>query len=116
MREVRIEFVNHGLANIINDRLYVNKLLLLRPDLYRKVLRHEERHIRGESSVDWNEKWDKELFKFILKHPSTWVQFLPVWIVGRRIVYSKTWMGVWLVLLSCVGMVGVTAWTVLVGS
>lgn len=98
-KKIKIKYVNHGLANVINGEIEINKELLKKPELYKKILRHEKEHIKGDDYVDFREKLDSDILFFVLKTPSTWSHFLPLWIRGNTIIYSKTMMILWLLCL-----------------
>lgn len=103
--EPEILYVNYALGNTINNTIYINKILKEDQELHDLVLNHEKKHASGQKNIDWDEPFNSRLFFFILRHPSTWIHFLPVWISGRKIIYSKTmaylWFGValWFTLL-----------------
>ena len=94
-----IKYVNHGVANVIKGDIYVNKKLKEHPKLFAKVIAHENKHLKGVDRVDLKEPFDWELFKFIVTTPSTWSQFLPIWISKRKIIYNTVMLGFASVLL-----------------
>lgn len=93
-----IKLTNHGVANVIKGDIYINKRLKKYPSLYTRVIAHERKHLNNEDHVDLKEPFDWELFKFIITNPSTWTQFLPIWIKGRKIIYNQIMLGFFLVL------------------
>jgi len=60
------------------------------------ILRHELRHLEGKPA-DLEEKFSFEMAFFQLRHPSTWVQQLPIWVLGTRILYDKARLTLWLI-------------------
>lgn len=102
-----IEYVDHGIANVIEGRIYMNHRLKAYPELHKRILAHEMEHINGaDYTLDWKLKLDGELESFVLKNPSSWTQFLPIWFVGKKVIYSKTMLIVWVILAAvlCVGV------------
>lgn len=97
---MNVVYVKHGLASTYGDRIEINELLKACPRLHDKILLHEIKHVRKEKHVDSDEPFDKELFWFILKHPSTWSHFAPFTITttsaGWKVTYSKTMLLFWL--------------------
>lgn len=100
-----IQYVSSGLGHRIGNKIYLHKDLLDHPKLHGKILDHELRHLRGERDVDINEPFDMDLFRFIIKRPSTWVHFLPIWIQGRKIIYSKVMMILWILMILWIGLI-----------
>jgi hypothetical protein len=97
----KVQLVNYGTGNVINGIIYMNKNLLDKPELFNQILEHEEKHLKGEEHVDLKQRSIPGLFWFMLKHPNTWVQWLPVWIIGRRIIYDKTRVFIWSIIFLC---------------
>ena len=95
-----IYYIKWGIAYTVGSNIYLNKNLLKYPKIEQKIVQHEQHHVNGEHDIDFREQWDSEIFKFILNHPSTWLQIIPIWIIrfcGKRIlVYSKTMFLLWL--------------------
>lgn len=104
---MNIIIINHGIASVINGDVYVNKRLLDYPELYKRVMAHEMQHINGaDYTLDWSLGKDDELDMFVLKNPSTWTQFSPIWFIDNKVVYSKTMLWLMLVFAGvlCVGV------------
>ena len=96
--EKPIIYVNHGIANVFEDRIEMNRMLLL-PNwekLHDRILQHERGHKSG--GFTWFDFWHDikgsrdwlMLFKFILSEPSSWRDFNPICKTesGRVIDYS----------------------------
>lgn len=94
-----VTYIDYGVGHTINGKVYMNKRLLHYPELHDKILEHELKHVRGEHHVDFKEKADWGIIKFILTNPSAWVQYLPVWIIkgpnGIVINYDRTIVFMW---------------------
>lgn len=101
---MKLKLVDHGMGYRMGDTIYINRELKKYPDLFNKVYNHELKHLNGVEHVDWNEPFDFQLFKFMVTHPSTWINLLPIWIIGNKIIYDKTkillWLGIigWLII------------------
>ena len=106
---IEINHVNYGIANTFKDRIEINKALLQKPQLYELVLNHELKHANKEIHVDAKEKWNNEMMLFILLHPSTWVQFLPIWYMNRTIIYDKSMCIMWGLALNVILLVVVAS-------
>ncbi len=84
---MRIEYINHSLANNMGDHIEMNKNLKKYPYLHDKIMDHELGHSskNGFTTHDWKHdlnhwdwKFEKELFWFMLKYPKTLFQALPI--------------------------------------
>ncbi|KKM63716.1 hypothetical protein LCGC14_1508710 [marine sediment metagenome] len=83
---MKIEYVNHSIANNFGSYIEINKHLRKYPELLNPILEHELSHTEKAWSVKdfkldffsdnkinhWN------LFKFMLKYPKSFYQVLPV--------------------------------------
>lgn len=81
---MNINYVKYGLANNYGDYIELNENLKKYPELHDFVLNHELGHT--DKYFSWQDlKHDlnpstshhNKLIQFILRHPSTWTQFLP---------------------------------------
>ena len=84
--------VNHGIANRFKDHIEINKNLNKYPHLLKRILEHELAHTDKNISLE-DFKLDfmlpqaihyKELFKFMIKHPSSITQLLPFYWIKRK--------------------------------
>jgi len=102
---VEIKKVNWGVANVIDGNIYVNKRLCDDSDLFLKVMEHEMKHIRDPKNldVDLNEKSTKGLSEWILKNPSSWVQFSPILFFEGKVLYCKLMMYFWILIFTLIG-------------
>lgn len=93
---IKIIYTSGGLGNRFDDHIEINKNLKNYPELYKEVLAHELQHTNeaftfkdlaldlGESNIN---RWD--LFKFMLKHPKSFSQLLPIyWSKKHGFVYD----------------------------
>lgn len=79
------KYISYGIGNRVGDIIYLNKKLKKFPKLHKAVLKHEKNHTSGWSLKDFfMDLHIKELegvrgdyYKFILTHPSSWVNFSP---------------------------------------
>ena len=102
MRQIRQ--ITHSIAfTDENGVIYLNKhLKTFNEGLYNRILKHEKGHTRGlynkqDFLLDYKNdisQWD--LLKFCLRHPSGFVQLIPIIKVG------DTWFYSWLSLLKLV--------------
>lgn len=82
----------YGISCRIGDTIYIHKHIKNEPNLYFSLIEHEIHHTSGFKLFDlvYDLKIEnipkKEYWKFVLSHPSSWTEFLPVW------RYHKTWV------------------------
>ncbi len=111
---MEVNYVNYGVANRYEDRIEVNRNLMDYPHLLSQIIKHEEQHTSKLFSM-YDLKHDltcdsqldqRQLIDFILKHPSSWTQFLPITIGfnrGFKIYYDINKGLVYLALLLIMG-------------
>ena len=87
---MKIYYVNHGIANCIGIGkdcfIEMNKNLKKYPKLYNKILKHEIQHSKSKNKFDFgiefkdmlDFKTQYQLLKFQIKHPESWLSFLPI--------------------------------------
>lgn len=93
---MQIKEIDYGIACRIKDTIYINESLKENPKLYEAILKHEKSHSSGFEKKDiyfdiHNEEiqpYKKEYYLFVLKHPKSWVEFLPVWIYESNFVWN----------------------------
>ncbi|KKN19467.1 hypothetical protein LCGC14_0945390 [marine sediment metagenome] len=108
----RIILVNHGLANNYGKYIEINRDLLEDPELYKFILSHELEHSKESASFldvihDLNLKNIKmilKMFKFVLKKPKTWIDFLPIQITKGKIIYDKSMISLYIIFFSLLGL------------
>lgn len=114
MKTPEIKFINFGIASRQGNTIYFNKKLKKIPLLYNKILLHELDHSEGfklkDLLIDLKNQHLKgaklEYYKFILKNPSSWVEFCPVWVYDGKLVINPTILLLWGFLLSVGGIIG----------
>lgn len=101
---MEVKFVNFGIGSRVGDYIYINKKLLDYPNLFKKILIHEKAHSNGFNRDDLIMDLDnqhlhgikKEYYSFILKHPSSWTEFLPFGFCEGRFVFNPLILAFWL--------------------
>ncbi len=95
MENKPIIYINHGVANRYNDCIEINKNLMKYPLLLQPILEHENEHTddfitKKDLKLDFMNKtihtW--EMLKFMLKHPGSFTQILPIGLRKGRITYD----------------------------
>ena len=94
--KTKLNYINSGIGCRIGDKIYLNKRLKSYPELHAAILKHENEHSSGfvlnDLILDIDNKHLKDVKKdyyfFILKNPSSWIEFLPVWKYDGRIVWN----------------------------
>lgn len=89
---MRIEYVKSGIANNFGDVIELHEGLKEYPELERALLDHERKHTNNPrfNSVDFAHDMmptkikHLQLLKFMIKNPSSFSQFLPIY-------YTKRW-------------------------
>lgn len=102
MSENLIKFVDFGIANVIEGKIEINKDLKKHPKLYERVLLHEMNHIKGDRNADFKDKFDPKLLIWVMTHPSSWTQFLPIWFRGGIILYNRGMLYLWAIGLTLI--------------
>ena len=99
---MKIVYTKWGLANRFADRIEINEALKEYPELHELVLQHELGHHDSNSFIkdlshDLKEKFRWDLFKFVITHPRTLINYLPIWYYKEKLVIEKSMSVVWLV-------------------
>lgn len=100
---MRIEYVDTGIANRFEDRIELNENLKKYPQLHDAILKHEMSHTDkpgftkedflldiSDSTID-----NKMLLNFMVHHPKSLFQFLPVYKKKDEIVYDINLCIIW---------------------
>jgi hypothetical protein len=108
--------INYGIACRIGNIIYYNRNLKKYPELLKAILEHEKEHSYNfnynDVILDFRGKHlkchKKEYYKFILTHPKSLTEFLPVCIYNEKnvckLVYSPTMIFVWLFIIAWIGV------------
>ena len=107
MRKLRVNYINYGTGNRVNEDIYLNKKLKKYPKLHNAILLHEKKHTGGISIRDFmldfkNKELQpvkKDWHKFLITHPSSWLNFLPVLKLGNRWTFDLGLIIIWLGLI-----------------
>lgn len=118
LNNLPLVYVDHGIANNFGTHIEVNKHLRDYPHLLKPILEHEFAHTDKQVSME-DFKLDfmmtpalhyKNLFKFMIKHPKSFTQLLPLyWSKEKGIVYDFNLIVMYLM------MVGVFIGTIYLG-
>jgi hypothetical protein len=109
-----IKLTDWGIGSRINNDIYMNKNLLNYPVLFDAILTHERKHSYGLTWNDWitdlrNSELiglKQEYYKFIIKHPRSWTEFLPFWFYERKLVINPIILILWGLILLLGGILG----------
>lgn len=112
--KLKIRLVEWGLANRMGNVIEIHKDLPKSPKLLKPILAHEIAHtsISGftwkDFKVDFLERQNinrLELYKFMLKRPKTWIQFLPFYYQpSKGFVYDVNKTLMWLTIILIIGI------------
>jgi hypothetical protein len=108
MTNYNIQYTKFGIANRFPDyRIEINQGLKepKYAPLLKEILAHEKRHT--DLGVKWGDvQLDMEGFKnrglywnFILTHPSSWMQFLPLYPSEKKTYFDLTVLILWVILI-----------------
>jgi hypothetical protein len=92
MKKQKVIYVKSGLANFYPDRIEINESLKSNKKLRDYIVKHELGHkesfdlMHEFKSIDL--KIMPSLFKFIITHPSTYIDFLPIQYKDKQLVYD----------------------------
>jgi hypothetical protein len=102
---VEIVYVDYGVANVIGGVIYMHKGLLEDRVLHDAVLTHELQHVYdpGNLKIDMNAAPPSGLTRWMIKHPSSFLQLAPVWYIDKRIIYSKFMIMFWVLIFLLLG-------------
>ena len=90
--ELPIVEVDHGIANNFGTHIEINKHLRKYPHLLKPILEHEHSHTDKKVSFE-DFKIDfllpqaihyGQLFKFMMKHPKSFTQLLPLYYIQKK--------------------------------
>lgn len=89
--KIKVIYSDTGLANFFGDHIEINKNLRKDKVLRDYIMKHELGHSKKfdlwhEFDIDW--KIMPRLFSFLIRNPSTWIDFLPVQIKKRRLIFD----------------------------
>ncbi len=110
---LKIVYTKWNLANRFDDHIELNEALIKNPKLRKQILKHENAH-SDEKFTFKDIKIDlanndginqRDLIKFMIKHPKTLTQMFPVYWSGyhRKVIYDINLLiiyGVFIVLIS----------------
>lgn len=79
--QLKVKYSNRGLANFFGDYIEINRKLKNHKRIRDYIMHHELGHSKKfdlghEFQIDW--KIMPSLIKFVIKNPSTWIDFLPI--------------------------------------
>ena len=99
--------LSHGIASRCGDTIYYHKELPKYKKLYKQIIKHEKAHTNDfewqDIMIDFRGKYLKghklEYYKFILTHPSSWTEFLPINRLNNQFTYNPTMIVVWIFII-----------------
>lgn len=110
--KTKLHLVNNGIASRIGNDIFLNKQALKYPDYARKLIIHELKHSdsfnKSDIVHDLKDTYDKENFRFALKHPSAWLQLIPF---GKW--KGKMWWDVTLLIYYSI-VIGILVWITII--
>ncbi len=90
-KEIPINYVKWGLANKFDDCIELNEELLKYPKLHAQILKHELGHRNTNTfkqdfihDISENKIKQKDLVSFMIKHPKSLTQLLPIYWSPKR--------------------------------
>ena len=103
----KIKYINFGIACKVGNTIYINKSIKKYPKLHKALLKHEQEHTDDydlrDIIIDFQGKYLKSVkriyYKFLLSTPNAWIQFLPIGIYDKKIVYDPIMIFIWCFLI-----------------
>jgi hypothetical protein len=99
----RLRYVRWGLANSFEDKIELNLHLKKYPLLKKAILKHERGHLE---TSDLTHEFDPSIWRlspylilFIIFHPSTWIDFLPVQYRNKTVIIDKNLCSLYVIIL-----------------
>lgn len=98
LRQKSVKWVNWGIANVINGRIYIHKKLKKSEyrNLRKKILAHERQHdIENRYTLTdmmqdaKHTNIDLDLIFFIISTPSSWLQFSPILYYEKQLIIDR---------------------------
>jgi hypothetical protein len=110
----KIKYIPFGIACRQKDIIFINKELIKHPALFAAIIEHERSHT---SKYSWHDLLidirnnhlkglKKEYYKFVIKNPSTWIEFLPFWVYDGHITINPLLLLLYGLMVSILGIVG----------
>jgi predicted SprT family Zn-dependent metalloprotease len=107
-KQQRIVYSEYGLANVYSDKIELNKSLKLKKYkvLRDYIIKHELEHkinsfdLMHEFKIDW--KIMPKLIYFVIIHPSTYLDFLPVQRKNKYWIIDSNMCLLYLILISII--------------
>lgn len=101
-KQIPVRYSKLGLANFFGDYIEINRNLKDNKKLRDYIIHHELGHkkefdIAHEFKIDW--KIMPLLFLFIIKNPSTWIDFIPIQFRNRQIIYDTNLLIIYLFII-----------------
>lgn len=96
-KQTKVIYTNKGLASYFGDRIEINKNLKYNKPLRDYIVKHELGHsmkfdlgyeVSDGLKLIFNRKIAVMLIKFMMKNPSAWVDFLPIQIRNKKLIYD----------------------------
>lgn len=91
MEQIKVIYSNTGIANYFGDYIEINKRLKQDKFLRDYIIKHELGHSDKfdiKHDIGINPFVFVRLMKFIIKNPSTWIDFLPIQFKHKKIVFD----------------------------
>lgn len=91
-KQIKVVYAKRGLASFFGDYIELNYHLKNNKKLRDYIVKHELNHSKsfdlGHEFKSINFKIMPSLIYFVLKHPSTWIDFLPIYIRNKTFIYD----------------------------
>lgn len=105
---VKIIEVPYGIASRSGKDIYINRNLKEYPKLRKALISHELEHsssykfndLKIEFSISQLKDLKKEYYKFIFTNPSSWIEYVPIWISNKQLKVSPSLLIFWLLTLT----------------
>jgi len=104
---MKIKYINYGIGCKVGKNIYLNKNLKNHPKLLKKILDHEKEHSDNfdlrDIIIDFQGRQlrqvKREYYIFVIKNPSSWVQFLPICFYDKKLTYDPIMIFTWICII-----------------
>jgi len=110
----RLHYSRNTVGCNVGGKIFIHPQLYTAPELYTAVVRHEKKHSKGFNRHDvaidlFNDELKDckgDFYKFMLKHPRTFLSYLPVTKIGRYWGFDLQMLVAWVFTIAFVWYVG----------
>jgi hypothetical protein len=109
---IELKEIPYGIGCRVGNVIYINKNLREQDvGLYIEIFKHELQHsptyTLEDIKIDLRNKHLRHMkwryYKFILRNPSSWIEFLPFWVYNHHLIVNPLILGFYGLTLAIIG-------------